>query len=184
MTTFFGLALGLAMFGIVAAPLGAGKFILWRRYKDAERSALAAVRPSGQAFFTRGNIPVVRGIGLIVDPLTTAAFGLSRSLRRGPTSRTSATLIATPGHAQPAAEAEATTELAEVHEETDAERAFWADPLGSWSYPPEEDGPHFLPEADGTFNRLVEAGWGEWAARDIDVEWEAWNLYQAEAVPA
>lgn len=75
-------------------------------------------------------------------------------------------------------------ELVELDPEYKAERAFYADPLGSWVLPPETEAPHFLPEADYTFRNMVECGWLTGIGADIDLEWEAWNLYEREGTTA
>ena len=71
---------------------------------------------------------------------------------------------------------------AEIVEDTplsDADRAFLADPLGSWVLPPERP-IDLLPTADETFRALIERNWGNAAAMDIDTEWHDWNLYSKE----
>ena len=67
----------------------------------------------------------------------------------------------------------------EVIELTEADKAFLADPLGSWVLPPVER-TQYLPLADQTFHALLDARWGRWAAEDIDAEWRDWNLYTKE----
>jgi len=61
-------------------------------------------------------------------------------------------------------------------EVSEAEAAFWADPLGSWVLPPEAEQPDFLPEAVTVFNTMVSLGRLTGIGQDIDAEWEAWNL--------
>jgi hypothetical protein len=72
-------------------------------------------------------------------------------------------------------------ELVEDLPLTEADRAFLADPLGSWVLPPVETIEH-LPLADETFRALIDANWGHAAAQDIDAEWRAWDLYDEEEV--
>jgi hypothetical protein len=65
-----------------------------------------------------------------------------------------------------------------------AEVAFWRDPLLSVVYPPEEIEEDGIPMAALAFDILKSGGVLTGVGSDIDVEWEAWNLYEKEAVAA
>lgn len=72
----------------------------------------------------------------------------------------------------------------EPPEPTTAEIAFWRDPLASLVYPPEEIEERGIPMAALAFDNLKFAGSLTGIGADLDIEWEAWNLYEREEVAA
>lgn len=68
----------------------------------------------------------------------------------------------------------------EPAEPTVAEIAFWRDPLASLVYPPEEIEEQGIPMAALAFDLLKANGALTGIGADLDVEWEAWNLYNKE----
>lgn len=72
-----------------------------------------------------------------------------------------------------------------VEAETEAERQFHADPLGSWVLPPEvEEEYDFLPTADEAVSFLISQDLLTGEGLGLDAEWEAWNLYEREEISA
>jgi hypothetical protein len=70
--------------------------------------------------------------------------------------------------------------LEEEPEISPAEIAFWRDPLASVVYPPEEIEELGIPMAATAFDTLKASGVLTGVGADLDVEWEAWNLYERE----
>lgn len=70
-----------------------------------------------------------------------------------------------------------------VEDLTEAHAQFLADPLSPWLLPPVEE-VDYLPAADETFRHMVAMNWLTGDGFDIDIEWEAWNLYEREEANA
>ena len=71
--------------------------------------------------------------------------------------------------------------VTEVHDGVvveDEPHSFYADPLGSWTIPDDEDAG--WPTAKSVLEELIDRKWLTGVGADLDIEWEAWNLYATE----
>lgn len=70
----------------------------------------------------------------------------------------------------------------EVHDavlmEDEEPHSFYADPLGSWTIPEDEDSG--WPTAKTVMEEMIDRKWLTGIGADIDVEWAAWNLYEKQ----
>ena len=188
MNTFIALSLGVGMFAVVAAPILAGRAIERARHRDALRAVAEARTVVLDAVvlpfrYTRkapsdGRTATLE-LGSAPSPAIVIVEPERPNLRVVPAP---AWIGEETGAHSIVEEYAATLDYWSETKASEAERAFYADPLASWCLPPEFEVPDFLPEADGTFKLLAERGLLTGVGADIDTEWEAWNLYEQPAM--